>query len=271
MVLFCNLVFAQFSFIVDTRHETNDVRGLMMNEPIISFVFEKNGRHDESIHQFVRLHATRVWVCIEIKILKNALHDLYSDSRTLRPLPFASLKQELLVRDLIQATPRLSEDKVKQCVDPKLKGEFSLKGVAKVSLSLLSLSTQHTTHLSILLCLTCCLSFQMVVHVKVYAVFNLKRNWYMAETCCVCNLRPGNMKMMELEALPVGGKDWMPKLLTTSKLQKLTRWWSLLMQLAAVAALCVQYESEFRPNMSIVVKALQPLLTQRPPAPAPEI
>ncbi|CAK9141634.1 unnamed protein product [Ilex paraguariensis] len=67
------------------------------------------------------------------------------------------------------ATPRLSEDKVKQCVDPKLKGEYPPKGVAK---------------------------------------------------------------------------------------------------LAAVAALCVQYEAEFRPNMSIVVKALQPLL--RPPAPTPE-
>ncbi|WZY90085.1 PTI1-like tyrosine-protein kinase 2 isoform X1 [Brassica rapa] len=65
------------------------------------------------------------------------------------------------------ATPRLSEDKVKQCVDPKLKGEYPPKSVAK---------------------------------------------------------------------------------------------------LAAVAALCVQYESEFRPNMSIVVKALQPLL--KPPAPA---
>ncbi|KAL5703277.1 non-specific serine/threonine protein kinase [Ranunculus cassubicifolius] len=39
-------------------------------------------------------------------------------------------------------------------------------------------------------------------------------------------------------------------------------------KLAAVAALCVQYESEFRPNMSIVVKALKPLL--KPPAPAPE-
>lgn len=37
-----------------------------------------------------------------------------------------------------------------------------------------------------------------------------------------------------------------------------------LFQLAAVAALCVQYEEEFRPNMSIVVKALQPLL--KPPA-----
>ncbi|KAK9206015.1 hypothetical protein WN943_016286 [Citrus x changshan-huyou] len=66
-----------------------------------------------------------------------------------------------------QATPRLSEDKVKQCVDPKLKGEYPPKGVAK---------------------------------------------------------------------------------------------------LAAVAALCVQYEAEFRPNMSIVVKALQPLLKSPPPA-----
>lgn len=33
---------------------------------------------------------------------------------------------------LIQATPRLSEDKVKQCVDPKLKGEYPAKAVAKV-------------------------------------------------------------------------------------------------------------------------------------------
>ncbi|XP_038896773.1 pto-interacting protein 1-like [Benincasa hispida] len=33
---------------------------------------------------------------------------------------------------------------------------------------------------------------------------------------------------------------------------------------AAVAALCVQYEADFRPNMSIVVKALQPLLNPRP-------
>ncbi|CAA0819842.1 PTI1-like tyrosine-protein kinase 3 [Striga hermonthica] len=66
------------------------------------------------------------------------------------------------------ATPRLSEDKVKQCVDPKLKGEYPSKGVAK---------------------------------------------------------------------------------------------------LAAVAALCVQYEAEFRPNMSIVVKALQPLLKSTVPPP----
>ncbi|OAY51995.1 hypothetical protein MANES_04G049100v8 [Manihot esculenta] len=68
------------------------------------------------------------------------------------------------------ATPRLSEDKVKQCVDPKLKGEYPPKGVAK---------------------------------------------------------------------------------------------------LAAVAALCVQYEAEFRPNMSIVVKALQPLLKAPAAAPPP--
>jgi hypothetical protein len=33
-----------------------------------------------------------------------------------------------------QATPRLSEDKVKQCVDPRMKGEYPPKGVAKVSL-----------------------------------------------------------------------------------------------------------------------------------------
>ncbi|KAI5067082.1 hypothetical protein GOP47_0018210 [Adiantum capillus-veneris] len=69
------------------------------------------------------------------------------------------------------ATPRLSEDKVKQCVDPKLKSDYPPKAVAKI---------------------------------------------------------------------------------------------------AAVAALCVQYESEFRPNMSIVVKALQPLLTLKPNPPVTE-
>ena len=34
-------------------------------------------------------------------------------------------------------------------------------------------------------------------------------------------------------------------------------------KLAVVSALCVQYEAEFRPNMSIVVNALQPLLHVR--------
>jgi hypothetical protein len=43
-----------------------------------------------------------------------------------------------------------------------------------------------------------------------------------------------------------------------------------LFQLAAVAALCVQYEAEFRPNMTIVVKALSPLLVQKPAAPVPD-
>lgn len=43
--------------------------------------------------------------------------------------------------------------------------------------------------------------------------------------------------------------------------------------MAAVAALCVQYEADFRPNMSIVVKALQPLLNTRsgPPAETPVV
>ncbi|KAJ8621395.1 hypothetical protein MRB53_029924 [Persea americana] len=37
-------------------------------------------------------------------------------------------------------------------------------------------------------------------------------------------------------------------------------------KMAAVAALCVQYEADFRPNMTIVVKALQPLLNSPKPA-----
>ncbi|KAM7488670.1 hypothetical protein LguiB_026154 [Lonicera macranthoides] len=35
-------------------------------------------------------------------------------------------------------------------------------------------------------------------------------------------------------------------------------------KMAEVAALCVHYEADFRPTMSIVVKALQPLLTALP-------
>ncbi|PSS36292.1 Protein kinase [Actinidia chinensis var. chinensis] len=38
-------------------------------------------------------------------------------------------------------------------------------------------------------------------------------------------------------------------------------------KMAAVAALCVQYEADFRPNMTIVVKALQPLLNSKPAGP----
>ncbi|PIN24951.1 Serine/threonine protein kinase [Handroanthus impetiginosus] len=38
-------------------------------------------------------------------------------------------------------------------------------------------------------------------------------------------------------------------------------------KLAAIAALCVQYEPDFRPNMGIIVKALQPLLKSVVPTP----
>ncbi|KAH9616206.1 hypothetical protein KSS87_000673 [Heliosperma pusillum] len=41
-------------------------------------------------------------------------------------------------------------------------------------------------------------------------------------------------------------------------------------KMAAVAALCVQYEADFRPNMTIVVKALQPLLNATKPPAGPE-
>ena len=34
-------------------------------------------------------------------------------------------------------------------------------------------------------------------------------------------------------------------------------------RMAAVAALCLQYEAHFRPNMSIIVKALRPLVKPR--------
>ncbi|KAK6126845.1 hypothetical protein DH2020_039406 [Rehmannia glutinosa] len=40
-------------------------------------------------------------------------------------------------------------------------------------------------------------------------------------------------------------------------------------KMAAVAALCVQYEADFRPNMTIVVKALQPLLNSKLAGPDP--
>ncbi|MFS8006748.1 putative non-specific serine/threonine protein kinase [Helianthus anomalus] len=35
-------------------------------------------------------------------------------------------------------------------------------------------------------------------------------------------------------------------------------------QMAAIATLCVQYEADFRPNMTIFVKALQPLYNAKP-------
>lgn len=108
-----------------------------------------------------------------------------------------------------QATPRLSEDKVKQCVDPKLKGEYPPKAVAKV---FLFCTCQHTVYVQL-------------VHIQSHTLFPILNHVF---------------------------------------------FWFI--QLAAVAALCVQYEAEFRPNMSIVVKALQPLLKTPAPAavPAPE-
>ncbi|XP_060178121.1 uncharacterized protein LOC132608065 [Lycium barbarum] len=74
------------------------------------------------------------------------------------------------------ATPRLSEDKMKQCVDPKLNNDCPAKAIANI---------------------LCIISSEM----------------------------------------------------------------------AAVAALCVQYEADFWPNMTIVVKALQPLLNAKPAGP----
>ncbi|KAL7103334.1 hypothetical protein ACP275_08G173100 [Erythranthe tilingii] len=41
-------------------------------------------------------------------------------------------------------------------------------------------------------------------------------------------------------------------------------------KMAAVVALCVQYEADFRPNMSNVVKPLQPLLNTRSGSPTTE-
>lgn len=40
--------------------------------------------------------------------------------------------QLIPVTDVFQATPRLSEDKVRQCVDARLGGEYLPKAVAKV-------------------------------------------------------------------------------------------------------------------------------------------
>ncbi|KAG8362696.1 hypothetical protein BUALT_BualtUnG0049800 [Buddleja alternifolia] len=48
---------------------------------------------------------------------------------------------------------------------------------------------------------------------------------------------------------------------------------SLVTWMAAIAALCQQYKADFRPNMSIVVKALQPSLNARsvPPTEIPNL
>ncbi|KAF8403931.1 hypothetical protein HHK36_012038 [Tetracentron sinense] len=98
------------------------------------------------------------------------------------------------------ATPRLSEDKVKQCVDPKLNNDYPPKAVAKSQL------------------------IQLRILVRSYS-FKSNLTYVFVGVC------------------------------------------SRVYQMAAVAALCVQYEADFRPNMTIVVKALQPLLTSKPAGP----
>ncbi|KAH0971906.1 hypothetical protein GBA52_024062 [Prunus armeniaca] len=113
---------------------------------------------NQSSDTAARLHSTRVlgtfgYHAPELSQLLLVLLFQASNINTQKPL---------------QATPRLSEDKVKQCIDPKLNNDFQQKAIAK---------------------------------------------------------------------------------------------------LAAVAALCVQYEADFRPNMTIVVKALQPLLNSKPAGP----
>ena len=46
--------------------------------------------------------------------------------------PFRRVSNSL---SMMQATPRLSEDKVKQCVDPKLNNDYPPKAIAKVVVS----------------------------------------------------------------------------------------------------------------------------------------
>jgi hypothetical protein len=49
-----------------------------------------------------------------------------------------------LVLIWFQATPKLSEDKIKQCVDPKLRSDYPAKAVAKVQIECsMSLSVNH--------------------------------------------------------------------------------------------------------------------------------
>ncbi|KAF5180407.1 Pti1-like tyrosine-protein kinase, partial [Thalictrum thalictroides] len=43
------------------------------------------------------------------------------------------IDEEHSQKSVMQATPRLSEDKVKECVDPKLKGDYPPEGAAKLA------------------------------------------------------------------------------------------------------------------------------------------
>lgn len=62
-------------------------------------------------------------------------------------IPFSYFLLLYLSTSSLQATPRLSEDKVKQCIDPRLKGDYPPKGIAKVSI--LSLSIYYIVFLSL--------------------------------------------------------------------------------------------------------------------------
>ncbi|KAL9265975.1 Pto-interacting protein 1-like protein [Drosera capensis] len=120
------------------------------------------------------------------------------------------------------ATPRLSEDKVRQCVDPRLNSEYPPKAVAKAWDRGAATFHRRTS--------------DNLLNAEIFMWSYYEEN--LDHQCC----QPWFL-YFQLEQIRTG--------------------------MAAVAALCVQYEADFRPNMSIVVKALQPLLNTRH-APAAE-
>lgn len=73
------------------------------------------------------------WVCI---LVPPYLHHL-SLQRVLVTATTEALLCSNWTLSNLQATPRLSEDKVKQCVDPKLNNEYPPKAIAKVLILML--------------------------------------------------------------------------------------------------------------------------------------
>ncbi|PPR87532.1 hypothetical protein GOBAR_AA33158 [Gossypium barbadense] len=122
------------------------------------------------------------------------------------------------------ATPRLSEDKVKQCVDPKLNNDYPPKAIAKLA-AVAALCVQYEADFR---------PNMTIVFVTKIADFNLTNQ-----------SSDSSARLHSTRVLGTFGYH---------------------APLAAVAALCVQYEADFRPNMTIVVKALQPLLNAKPEA-----
>lgn len=133
----------------------------------------------------------------------------------------------------MQATPRLSEDKVKQCIDPRMNGDYPPKAVAKVSCALF-------IFIYACLILSCWMSVHEHLHTCIYVLSFCK---------------------------PFSKLNVVHSIQSRSFLWDASEDFVLFVQFAAVAALCVQYEAEFRPNMSIVVKALSPLLLSKQVAP----